>query len=167
MEKDCNPSRRQWLAGALALGAAGLALGWAPRAAAQASARFPSRLIRFVVPFPAGSGTDVIARLYANALAELSGQTVIIDNKPGANGIIAAQAVLAAPADGYTILLGSNSTLSTNAAVYKKLPYDPVADFTALSVVEGSHCMILVPAASPYNSLGDLIADARKRPGAP
>lgn len=78
---------------------------------------FPSRPIRFVVPFPPGSGTDTSARFFAKKLTEMVGQPVIVDNKPGANGFIAVRTVLSAPADGYTVFIGSNSTLAVNVAL--------------------------------------------------
>ena len=161
MKRSASIFRRALLGAGLTVAAG----GWARRAAAQDGAAFPSRMFRFIVPFPAGSGSDGMARVYAAALGELSGQNVVVDNRPGADGIVAAHALAAAPADGYTIMFGSNSNLATNVALYRKLPYDPIADFTPLSIVEGSYCMIVVPASSPYKTLGDLIADARRRPG--
>lgn len=125
---------------------------------------FPSRGIKFVVPFPPGSGTDTTARLFAKRIAELSGQAVTVENKPGGNGFIGVQTVLNAPADGYTVFIGSNSTLSTNAATFKKLPYDPLTDFSPITLLMRGPCLIIVPANSPYKSLNDLFADARKRP---
>ena len=96
---------------------------------------FPSRPIKFIVPFAAGSITDVSARYYARQLTTLAGQAVIVDNRPGANGLNGVNALLNAPADGYTVLIGTTSTLATNLALYKKLPYDPVADFAPLGMM--------------------------------
>lgn len=127
---------------------------------------FPSRSIKFVVPFPPGSGTDTTARLFAKRISELSGQSVTVENKPGGNGFIGVQTVLNAPADGYTVFIGSNSTLSTNAATFRKLPYDPLTDFSPISLLMRGPCLVIFPPASPYKSLGDLFADARKRPTA-
>ncbi len=124
-----------------------------------------SGTIRLVVPFPAGSGTDSAARAYAKAMAELTGQPVVVENKAGANGVIAVQAVLQAPADGTTILLGSNSTLSTNAALIRNLPYDPLRDLAPLGVIARAPCVVIVPANSPHKQLSDLIAAGRKQPG--
>lgn len=134
-------------------------------AAAQTTA-FPAHAIRFVVPFPPGSGTDATARVFANAIGDITGKPAIVENKPGANGVVAVQAALGAPADGHTIFFGSNSTLTTNVALLKKLPYDPLNDFKPLTVASRSAMLIIVPAASPYKTMGELVADARKRPGA-
>ena len=127
---------------------------------------FPNRPIRFIVPFPSGSGTDTSARIFAKKIGDLTGQGVVVENKPGGNGFIGVQTVLGAPADGYTVFIGSNSTLSTNAATFRKLPYDPLTDFTPITLLSRGPCLIIVPANSPYHTLKELIADAQKRPGA-
>lgn len=126
---------------------------------------FPSRAIKFVVPFPPGSGTDTSARYFGKKLSELTGQSVIVENKPGANGFIAVKAVLAAPADGYTVFVGSNSTLAVNTALFKSLPYDPVADFAPLTMMMRSPAVLIAPPNAPYATLGELIATAKAQPG--
>ncbi len=136
-------------------------LAWAQ----PASQSLGTGTIRLVVPFPAGTGTDSAARAFAKALGELTGQPVVVDNKAGANGTIAVQAVLQAPADGQTIFLGSNSTLSTNAALLRNLPYDPLRDLAPIMVIARAPCVVIVPTSSPYKNLGELIAAARKQPG--
>jgi tripartite-type tricarboxylate transporter receptor subunit TctC len=118
-----------------------------------------------VVPFPPGSGTDTSARYFAKKFTELTGQNVVVDNKPGANGFIAVRAVLTAPADGYTVFVGSNSTLAVNAALFKSLPYDPVADFSPLSMMMRAPALLVVPAQSNYNTVSDLVAAAKAQPG--
>lgn len=133
--------------------------------AQPAAARFPSGTIRLIAPFPAGTGTDLSARAFAKALGDLTGQPVIVENKAGANGIIAVQALLQAPADGHAIFLGSNSTLSTNAALLRNLPYDPVRDLAPITVIARAPCVIIVPPGSPYKTLGQLLAAARNNPG--
>jgi len=134
--------------------------------AAQALAQeFPSRPIRFVVPFPPGSGTDTSARYFARKLTELVGQPVVVDNKPGANGFIAVRAVQSAPADGYTVFIGSNSTLAVNVALFKSLPYDPVADLAPLTMLMRSPALLIVPGNAGPRTLSDLVADARAKPG--
>ncbi len=154
-------SRRRFMAVAAGLGAAGLA---APALSlAQIGGRGP---IRFIVPFGPGSGTDTTARVFAKAVGNISGLPVTVENKPGANGLIAVQAALNATPDGHVVFLGSNTTLSTNAALYRSLSYDPVADFAPISALTKGSCVIIVPPQSPYKTVGDLIADARKRPGA-
>lgn len=158
-QPSINPVRRLLLA-LVALG--GIATA-APAAVANDS--YPSRPLRFVVPFPPGSGTDITARLFAKKIGEISGQPIMVDNKPGGNGFIGVQSVLNTAADGYTVFIGSNSTLSTNAATFKTLPYDPIADFTPIGVLTQGPCLVIVPANSPYKTLQDLVADANKRPG--
>lgn len=137
-----------------------------PQAWAQASASdFPSRPIRFVVPFPPGSGTDTSARYFAKKLSELVGQPVLVDNKSGANGFIAVRAVQSAPADGYTVFIGSNSTLAVNVALFKALPYDPQVDLQPLTMMMRSPALLIVPGADGARSMGELIAEARGKPG--
>lgn len=126
---------------------------------------FPSKPIRFIVPFPPGSGTDTSARYFGRKLTELTGQPVVVENKPGANGFIAVKTALSAPADGYTVFVGSNSTLAVNVALFKSLPYDPVADFAPLTMMMRSPALIVVPADSPFKTLPDLIAGAKAKPG--
>jgi tripartite-type tricarboxylate transporter receptor subunit TctC len=126
---------------------------------------FPSRPIKFVVPFAPGSGTDTSARYFGRKLTEMTGQPVIVDNKPGANGFIAVQAVLAAPADGYTVFVGSNSTLAVNVALFRKLPYNPQVDLAPLSMMMRAPAVVVVPPQSPFKTLPDLIAAAKAQPG--
>jgi hypothetical protein len=129
------------------------------------TADFPSKPVKFVVPFPPGSGTDTSARYFAKKFTELTGQNVVVDNKPGANGFIAVRAVLTAPADGYTVFVGSNSTLAVNVALFKSLPYDPVADFSPLSMMMRAPALLVVPAQSNYNTVSELVAAAKAQPG--
>ena len=126
---------------------------------------FPSKTIKFVVPFPPGSGTDTSARYFAKKVTEITGQTVVVDNKPGANGFIAVRAVLSAPADGYTVFVGSNSTLAVNAALFKTLPYDPVADFSPLSMLMRSPALLIVPGQGTHKNLAELVSQAKAQPG--
>ena len=126
---------------------------------------FPSKPVKFVVPFPPGSGTDTSARYFGRKLTELTGQPVVVENKPGANGFIAVQQVLAAPADGYTVFVGSNSTLAVNVALFKKLPYNPQTDFAPLSMMMRAPTVVVVPPNSPYKTLQELIAAAKAQPG--
>lgn len=145
-------------------GAALLALGGAFTPGAQAQ-DFPSKTIKFVVPFGPGSGTDTSARYFARKLQDLTGQAVAVENKPGANGFLAVRQVLAAPADGYTIFIGSNSTLAVNAALFKQLPYDPVADFAPLTMMMRSPAMLAVMPGASYQDLKGLLAYAKANPG--
>jgi len=145
-------------------GASLLALGTTLAPAVQAQA-FPSKTIKFVVPFGPGSGTDTSARYFARKLQDLTGQAVVVENKPGANGFIAVKQVLGAPADGYTVFIGSNSTLAVNAALFKELPYDPVKDFAPLTMMMRSPAMLAVHPQVPYADLKGLVSYAKANPG--
>jgi tripartite-type tricarboxylate transporter receptor subunit TctC len=134
-----------------------------PLSAARAQ-EFPNKPIKFIVPFPPGSGTDTSARYFGKKLSELTGQPVVVENRAGANGFIAVKAVLTAPSDGYTVFIGSNSTLAVNVALFKQLPYDPVADFSPLSMLMRAPALLIVPASSPYKTTTDLIAAAKAQP---
>lgn len=150
-----------WWAG-LALAAAALI----PAAPALAQAQdFPNRPIKFVVPFPPGSGTDTSARYFGKKLSEMTGQPVIVENKPGANGFIAVKQVLAAPADGYTVFVGSNSTLAVNVALFRSLPYNPQTDFAPLSMMMRAPAVLAVPPQSRFKTLAELVAAAKAAPG--
>lgn len=130
-----------------------------------ASPDFPSKPFTFVVPFPPGSGTDTSARYFGEKLTQLTGQPVVVENRPGGNGFIAVKNVLSAPADGYTVFVGSNSTLAMNSAMFKDLPYDPQKDFSPLSMMMRAPTVLVVPPDSPHHSLQELIAAAQASPG--
>lgn len=153
------PSRRQALSAAVALAAS---LGLAGTAMAQA---YPAKAITFVVPFAAGSATDQLARAIGQSITTDTKQPVVIDNKAGASGMIAAQAVAKAPADGYTVLITTNTTHAANEHLYKKLSYDPVKDFAPISGLGKGGQVMVVNAASPYKSVADVVAAAKKTPG--
>lgn len=134
--------------------------------AGQAFAQeFPSKSIKFIVPFPPGSGTDTSARYFGRKLTELTGQAVVVENRPGANGFIAVRALLTAPADGYTVFVGSNSSLAVNVALFKKLPYDPQTELAPLTMMMRAPAVVVVPPNSPYKTLAELISAARAQPG--
>ena len=134
--------------------------------AAPAQAQdYPSKPITIVVPFGAGSGTDQAARVYGQALSEQLKVPVIVDNKGGASGFIGAQAVAKAAPDGYTIFMTTNTTQVANPYLFKKLPYDPVKDFTPVELLFKGQMLLLVRPNSPYKSLGELLAAAKKTPG--
>ena len=126
---------------------------------------FPTKAIKFIVPFPPGSGTDTSARYFGKKLSELVGQPVVVENKPGANGFIAVQYVLSAPADGYTVFIGSNSTLAVNSALFKSLPYDPTSDLAPLSMMMRSPALLIVSGESRHKTLAALISSAKAEPG--
>lgn len=125
---------------------------------------YPSKSIRLVVPYPAGGGTDTMARLIAKSMQENWGQTVIVDNAAGAGGQIGGAQVARAPGDGYTVMVGITALIQ-QPALYEKLPYDVFKDFKPVSMLSYSSDLVMVPANSPYNSIADLVADAKARPG--
>lgn len=126
---------------------------------------YPSRVITVVTPFAAGSGTDVITRIIGKQLTGALGQSVIVDNKPGANGIIAANTLTHAAPDGYTLFATGNTTHSANPSLVKELSYDPVRDFTPI-VRTGNFTFVLVVGKDfPANSVGELVAYAHSNPG--
>ncbi len=125
------------------------------------AAGYPDRPIKLVVPFPAGSGTDVGARVLGQWLTTKTGQPVIVDNRPGAFGFIAAQAAARADPDGYTVLLTTNTTHAANPVLFKKLPYDPVKDFEPVSMVGAAGLLLLVPADSAAKDVASLLAQLR------
>ena len=150
---------------ALALGAA-LALvtpaAVGQTAASGAGAAFPSKPIRILVPFTAGSGADSASRFYGDQLAKAFGQQVLVENRPGGSGVVAVQATRQAAADGHTLLMGSNSPMVVNAITVKNLPYDPFKDLRPLYGLAISAVAFAVRADSPYRSMADLVAAAKK-----
>jgi tripartite-type tricarboxylate transporter receptor subunit TctC len=130
-----------------------------------AAAQFPGKPIRVVVPFPAGSSTDTVTRILANSVSQSVGQPLIVENKAGADGAIAASEVARAPADGYTLLMATNSPMSAVPAMKKSPPYDPVADFTPITDVGRYTFYIVVHPSVPAKTLGELIDYARANPG--
>lgn len=127
---------------------------------------FPAKPIRWVVPYPAGGGSDVIARTIGAQLSANTGQPVLIDNRPGAGTIVGAEAVAKSPADGYTILSADNGTLVFNSALYAKLPYDPVADFSPISLIARVPLLLVAHPSFPANDFKGFLELAKKRPGA-
>ncbi|MGG5818181.1 Bug family tripartite tricarboxylate transporter substrate binding protein [Falsiroseomonas sp. HW251] len=150
-------SRRLLLASAGALAA--------PRLARAQGPSWPSRPIRWIIGFAPGGVGDLSSRLVAQRLGTALGQTVVIENRPSAGGIVAAETVARAPADGYTMLLLTTSD-STAAAMYRRLPYDMMKDFEFVSPMSFFDLVLATGANAPYRTLGDVIADARARPGA-
>jgi len=128
------------------------------------AAGYPERPVRIVVPFGAGGGTDTIARVVAAKLRESSGQPIIVENKPGAQGIIAAESVRNAPPDGYTVLLGTAGPMAANAAIYSKLPYHPLRDFVPVAMIGTYPVIMVVNSSLPVSSVQELIAHAKARP---
>jgi tripartite-type tricarboxylate transporter receptor subunit TctC len=125
---------------------------------------YPNRAIHIVVPFAPAGATDILGRIVAERLAPMYGQTVVVDNKPGASGHLGAQLVAKAPGDGYTLLVG---TIGIHAAYssYRKLGYDPAAELQPIMILGESPNLVLVPADSPYKTFADFLADAKAHPG--
>ena len=126
---------------------------------------YPSKPIRMVVPFPAGGPADVLTRIIGQKMAENWGQQVLVDNRPGANTIIGAEAVARAAPDGYTLLMAIDSTLVMNQSLYSKLPYDPIRDFAPVTFTAWSPLIIAVDAATGPKSVKDLVQNAKANPG--
>jgi tripartite-type tricarboxylate transporter receptor subunit TctC len=141
------------------------ALGLCLAAGPALAQNYPDRPIRLVLPFGPGSATDAITRVIAQQLSEAVKQPVLVDNKPGANATIAANAVAKAPADGYTLLITSNTSHSAGPSLMKKLPYDPVKDFSSISRLANIPFMLVVDARLPVRTVDELIAYGKANPG--
>jgi tripartite-type tricarboxylate transporter receptor subunit TctC len=133
-------------------------------AALPAAAQYPSKPIRIIVPFPAGSATDTVARILAAPLSQSMGQPVIVEDKPGADGAIAGDMVAKSAPDGYTLLMATNSPLAAVPLLRRNPPYDPIADFTPISFIGRYTFYLLVHAGVPAKTLGELIEYARANP---
>jgi tripartite-type tricarboxylate transporter receptor subunit TctC len=140
-----------------------LAAGAPLAAGAQA---WPAKPVRMLVPFPPGGGVDFAARIVGKHLSDRLGQQVVVENRPGANGIIALEALKGAAPDGYTIAAASNGPLVINPAMYLRLPYDPLRDFVAVGSLVSFPLLLVVHPSVPANSVNEIIALARARPGA-
>lgn len=132
---------------------------------AQAQGAYPSRPIKFVVPYSAGGLPDTVARIFAQRLGDRLGQSVVVDNRPGANGVVAAQALATAPKDGYTFLVTDGSMFSINPAIYKNLGYDYKRDFMPVSLAARAPLYLAANDKVPVNSLQEFIALAKAKPG--
>jgi tripartite-type tricarboxylate transporter receptor subunit TctC len=142
--------------------AAALCVAASPAALADS---FPTKPIRLIVPFPAGGATDLFARTLSQKMGEKLGTTLVVDNKPGAGGAIGSDFAAKAVPDGYTLLLATTSTHSIGPAIYSKLPYDTVRDFTPIVHVGDAPSIMLVPNNSPAKTVQEWIDYARKNPG--
>lgn len=132
---------------------------------AQSQPAFPQQTIRLILPFPPASGTDGTARVLANEIAAATGQTVIVENKAGANGSLAPEFVAKATPDGYTLLLTSNTHIA-NKFLFKKLPYEPILDFKPITLLKEAPLVLVVGANSPYKTFDDLTKKVKQSPGA-
>ncbi|MDH7797395.1 MULTISPECIES: tripartite tricarboxylate transporter substrate binding protein [unclassified Beijerinckia] len=131
----------------------------------DAAAHYPDRQVTLIVPFAPGGGTDILARLIAQKLEQAWGKPFIVENRPGAGGVVGAQAAARAEPDGHTLFLASVSNLSANPTLYKKLPYDPAKDFVPLALAAATPFVLVVNPALPVKSVADLIAYVKARPG--
>ncbi|MEO6016956.1 MAG: tripartite tricarboxylate transporter substrate binding protein [Polaromonas sp.] len=157
-----KPRRRFFIAATLlAAGTAVLPLS----ALSQSPAAYPNRPIRFVVPYSAGGLPDTVARIFAQRLGDRLGQAVVVDNKPGANGVVAAQSLASSPKDGYTFLVTDGSMFSINPAIYKNLGYDYKKDFMPVSLAARAPLYMAVNPKVPANTLQEFIALAKAKPG--
>jgi tripartite-type tricarboxylate transporter receptor subunit TctC len=132
--------------------------------AASAQSGFPSKAVHILVPYPAGGGVDILARTLGDELSRQWGQSVVVENRPGAGGVVASQALATSPPDGHTLMVVASGH-ATNPFLYAKLPYDTFKDFTPISLLASSPNILLVRADSPYKTLADLLAAARQKPG--
>jgi tripartite-type tricarboxylate transporter receptor subunit TctC len=153
--------RRTLLAGLALAGPA----GWAAAPASARPGAFPERPVRLVVPYAVGIGPDVVARSVAERLAQQWGQPVLVDNKPGASGIVAFGDVRRVPADGHTLYLADTATLAVNPLLHPALPYDPVRDLVPLTLLFRATFLLWAGGSSRWRSLAELQAAARSRPG--
>lgn len=154
-----SPSRRRLL-----IGAAGAALGAIGGPAALAASDYPSRPLRVVIPYPPGGPTDIVGRIVSATLSEKLGQSVVIENRPGASGMIGADMVAKAAPDGYTLLINVSGQL-INPALYANMSHDPLKDFSGITNLATTPIQLVISANSPVRSVADLIALVRSQPG--
>jgi tripartite-type tricarboxylate transporter receptor subunit TctC len=144
--------------------AAAAAAMFAAGGAAFAQSPFPSRPVHIFVPYSAGGGVDILARTLGDAVSRQWGQSVVVENRPGAGGVVASQALVTSAPDGYTLIVVASGH-ATNPFLYPKIPYDTFKDFTPISLLASSANILLVRADSPFKTLNDVIAQARAKPG--
>ncbi len=135
-------------------------------AAAQGTENYPSKPVRFIVGFPPGGANDILGRLVGAKLQERLGQSFVVENKPGANAIIATELVAKSPADGYTLLIGASGAMTFNPGLYDKLPYDPVRDFSPVTMIGSFPLVLTVNPSIGASTVRDLVALAKSKPGA-
>ena|SRR5215203_621174 len=152
---DLRPSQFVWILLSILIGCH----------CAAAKDDYPAQTVKIVVPFVAGGGVDIVARIVAPKLAEVLGQSIVIENRGGAGGALGATAVAQSPPDGYTLLLGTGSTHGTNSSIYARLNYDPVRDFVPVALLSTSPLVLVANPAVAANSAKDLVALARTKPG--
>jgi len=148
------------LAAALVAGSGGAAA----QATAQAQSLYPSKPIKIIVPFGPGSGADSNPRFYGEFVSRTLGQPIVVENRPGGSGVTAALAVKGQPADGYTLLVGTNSPITVNPVVMKDLPYDPMKDFRGVFLFGLTPVAFVVGSGTPYKTIADLVQATRNSP---
>ncbi|MGA9087968.1 MAG: tripartite tricarboxylate transporter substrate binding protein [Bradyrhizobium sp.] len=153
-----------WLSGRRLRIAAAAAAMLAAGGIASAQAPFPSRAVHIFVPYSAGGGVDILARTLGDVVSRQWGQSVVVENRPGAGGVVASQALVTSAPDGYTLMVVASGH-ATNPFLYPRIPYDTFKDFTPISLLASSANILLVRADSPFKTLGDMIAQARAKPG--
>ena len=131
---------------------------------ASAQTEFPTKPVHIFVPYAAGGGVDILARTLGDVVSHQWGQTVVVENRPGAGGVVASQALIQAPPDGYALIVVASGH-ATNPFLYPKIPYDTFRDFTPISLLASSPNILLVRADSPFKNLSDVIAEAKAKPG--
>lgn len=134
-------------------------------ATSVAAQTYPNKPIRFIVPQAAGGSTDILSRTVGQKLSEAFGQPVVMDNRPGANGIVGTEIVAKSPADGYTLVAGGTSTVAINSSLYSKIPFDPVMDFTPVVNLAYSTSVLVVHPSVTAKTIADVIALAKAKPG--
>ena len=144
--------------------AAAVAAMFAAGGSASAQSPFPSKPVHIFVPYAAGGGVDILARTLGDVVSRQWGQGVVVENRPGAGGVVASQALATSAPDGYTLIVVASGH-ATNPFLYPKLPYDTFKDFTPISLLASSPNILLVRADSPFRTLGDVITQARSKPG--
>lgn len=159
-----NFVKRSQLKRLVALTVCGLALPFAGAVQAQGASAWPAKPVKIVVPFAPGGSTDVVARMLAQRLSEMWGQTVVVENRSGAGGNIGSDMVAKSPGDGYTLLMASGS-ITINPHLYAKMPFDTDKDLVPISNIASGPMLVVVPDKSPIKSIKDLIATAKAKPG--
>jgi tripartite-type tricarboxylate transporter receptor subunit TctC len=151
--------------GLLAAGLAQVGVSHAQRSVSAAASLYPSKPIRFIVPFPPGGGTDTVGRMLAQRLTERLGQQVIVDNRGGANAIIGTEIAAKAPPDGYTLLFSLQANLAVNPSLYRALPYDPERDFSPVIQINTIALMLAAHPGLPAKNISELVRLAKSKPG--
>ncbi len=149
--------KRRWMAA--------IALALLIEAGGAAAQNYPTRPVTIIVPYAAGGGTDLLARIIGQKLEQRFGKPFVVEDRPGGGTVLAAQAVAKATPDGYTLLMGTSTPLAINATLHKKLPYDPATDFVPLALVANVPFVLVVNPSLPVKSVGDLIKLAKEKPG--